>query len=370
MSSFRQNRTLEDAAKWGKRGENLKNRNRVGQTEISHCAKWPAVAEHTGCLGEWQPVQWLVLQHGYVTLCSPGVLGFNCAVHLTGIYSQAVQAVRLVAIRLSRSPIIMTHFVAVAQRTANSRSSLPILDDASRVPRPTFHVRRPTHPAAGCSIFACLLFRLRHFDFLICLVAFCIHLPLHFICQHCITLSGISSGYPRPRPSPAPFFTPALAALLTIAAPATARQNYLLGKIKSFALLCGAEGVGWNGRVSQTRESLKLCQGHSAPTCTETLSPAPLRPTHGGKFEKLLRKRKTAPQTLFNFQCPPLLHFRLLQKLLTPTRATTPTHTYTQTLTHKLPMAFDKSLSLADRLIDRRTCLKVLRLFAKPQQLK
>lgn len=196
------------------------------------------------------------------------VLGFNCAVHLTGIYSQAVQAMRLVAIRLSRSPIIMTHFVAVPQRTANSRSSLPILDDVPR-PMSTFHVRRPTHPAAGCSIFACLLFCLRHFDFLIRLVAFCIHLPLHFICPHCITLSGISSGYPRPRPSPAPFFTPALAALLTIAAPATARQNYLLGKIKTFALLCGAEGVGWNGRVSQTRESLKVCQGHSAPTCLE-----------------------------------------------------------------------------------------------------
>lgn len=128
------------------------------------------------------------------------VLGFNCAVHLTGIYSQAVQAVRLVAIRLSRSPIIMTHFVAVAQRTANSRGSLPIPWMTCHVPCPASHVRRPTHPAAGCSIFACLLFRLRHFDFLICLVAFCIHLPLHFICQHCITLSGISSGCPRPLP--------------------------------------------------------------------------------------------------------------------------------------------------------------------------
>lgn len=136
-------------------------------------------------------------------ICHPvlaRVLGFNCAVHLTGIYSQAVQAVRLVAIRLSRSPIIMTHFVAVAQRTANSRGSLPIPWMTSHVPCPASHVRRPTHPAAGCSIFACLLFRLRHFDFLICLVAFCIHLPLHFICQHCITLSGISSGCPRPRP--------------------------------------------------------------------------------------------------------------------------------------------------------------------------
>lgn len=196
------------------------------------------------------------------------VLGFNCAVHLTGIYSQAVQAVRLVAIRLSRSPIIMTHFVAVAQRTANSRGSLHIPWMASHVPRLASHVRRPTHPAAGCSIFACLLFRLRHFDFLICLVAFCIHLPLHFICQHCITLSGIFSGK-TPGPCPCSPFAPALAALLTIAAPATARQNYLLGKIKSFALLCGAEGVGWNGRVSQTRESLKLGQGHSAPTCPD-----------------------------------------------------------------------------------------------------
>lgn len=78
--------------------------------------------------------------------------------------------------------------------------TLPIPWMRSQVPCPASHVRRPTHPAAGCSIFACLLFRLRHFDFLICLVAFCIHLPLHFICQHCITLSGISSGCPRPLP--------------------------------------------------------------------------------------------------------------------------------------------------------------------------
>lgn len=72
-------------------------------------------------------------------ICHPvlaRVLGFNCAVHLTGIYSQAVQAVRLVAIRLSRSPIIMTHFVAVPQRTVNSRGSLPIPWMTCHVPCP------------------------------------------------------------------------------------------------------------------------------------------------------------------------------------------------------------------------------------------
>lgn len=254
-------------------------------------------------------------------ICHPvlaRVLGFNCAVHLTGIYSQAVQAVRLVAIRLSRSPIIMTHFVAVAQRTANSRGSLPI-------PWMTSHVPRPSSDTSCSRMFN---FRLPlispspfWFPYLPCRVlhsfAFALYLPtLHYFKWHLQWLP------------PAP---PALAALLTIAAPATARQNYLLGKIKSFALLCGAEGVGWNGRVSQTRESLKLCQGHSAPTCPDPL-PWPL---HGGKFEKLLRKRKTAPQTLFNFQCPPPLHSPPAFEIVNSnkrnnTNTQTPTHTNTQ----------------------------------------
>lgn len=94
-------------------------------------------------------------------------------------------------------------------------------------------------PSSGTSCSRMFNFRLPlislcHFDFLICLVAFCIHLPLHFIYQRCITLSGnkhAPSLYMRPNPFH-----------LASAAPAAARQIICWQNQKFYAFKLGASG--------------------------------------------------------------------------------------------------------------------------------
>lgn len=245
----------------------------------------------------------------------------------------------------------MTHFVAVAQPTAaapapSSPRPRDIPCTTSHLPPPTSHVRRPTHPVAGCSIFACLLFRLCHFDFLICLVASCIHLPLHFICQHCITLSGISSAYPPHRhpPTLAFFCARTCHTLLTRAAPARARQNYLLGKIKSFAILCGTEGVGMAMGVSDRQEK-------EPGIVSRTQRASPLLPANSRNY---CGKGKQRCKHCLTFIAFPFCILPCLSNCLQQQQQQH-THSHTHILPMKIALDKLKSFAFADRLIDRRT---------------